>query len=61
MRSQTVSTKRNRLREQASAHPDRVFTTLFHLIDEEWMDAAFGQTRKDAAVGVDNVTAAQYA
>lgn len=61
MRSQTVSTKRNRQREQASAHPDRVFTTLFHLIDEEWMEAAFGQTRKDAAVGVDNVTAAQYA
>jgi group II intron reverse transcriptase/maturase len=37
------------------------FTTLAHLIDEEFLREAFGQTRKKAAAGVDGVTAEEYA
>jgi RNA-directed DNA polymerase len=37
-----------------------VFTSLHHLIDLEWMHEAYRLTRKDGAVGVDGVTAAQY-
>ncbi len=41
-------------------HPDRVFTSLNHLIDLEWMREAWRRTRKDGAVGVDGVTAEEY-
>ena len=41
-------------------HPDRVFTSLHHLIDGEWMREAYRRTRKDGATGVDGVTAAGY-
>ena len=61
MGSQTVSTKLHQLREQARKHPYRVFTTLHHLIDQEFLSEAYQQTRKDAAAGVDGVTAEQYA
>ena len=41
-------------------HPDRVFTSLHHLIDGEWMREAYRLTRKDGATGIDGVTAADY-
>ena len=41
-------------------HPDRVFTSLNHLIDLAWMREAWRRTRKDGAVGVDGVTAEEY-
>ncbi|AEK59714.1 transcription elongation factor GreAB (plasmid) [Acidithiobacillus caldus] len=37
-----------------------MFSSLHHLIDLEWMHEAYRLTRKDGAVGVDGVTAAQY-
>ena len=37
-----------------------MFTSLHHLIDHEWMHEAYRRTRKDGAVGVDGVTAADY-
>ena len=55
-----TSTKREWIAEQAKEHPERVFTSLHHLIDLEWMIAAYQLTRKDGAVGVDGVTAAEY-
>ena len=61
MRSPTVSLKLCQLREQAQAHPDRVFTTLHHLIDVDFLREAYRRTNKKAAAGVDEVTAAQYA
>ena len=45
---------------QARVHPDRVFTSLHHLIDGAWMHEACRLTRKDGATGVDGVTAADY-
>jgi group II intron reverse transcriptase/maturase len=38
-----------------------VFTTLAHLIDVDLLREAFHRTRKDAAPGIDGVTAATYA
>jgi len=59
--SLTVSLKLCQLREQAKEHPDRVFTTLHHLIDVDFLKAAYRQTKKDTAAGVDKVTSAEYA
>ena len=52
MRSETVSTKLHQLTEQAKRHPERVFTTLHHLIDVEFLQEAFLRLRRDAAAGV---------
>jgi RNA-directed DNA polymerase len=61
LRSQTVSTKLQRIAQQAIQHPEKVFTTLAHLIDVEFLGEAYERTRKDAAPGIDGVTAQQYA
>ena len=37
------------------------FTTLAHLIDEDFLREAFGHIKKKAAAGVDGVTAQEYA
>jgi RNA-directed DNA polymerase len=61
LRSPTVTTKLQRLAEQAKHDPDRVFTTLAHLIDEDFLREAYRRTRKSSAAGIDGVTAQQYA
>ena len=58
--STTTSTKQQWIAEQAREHPERVFTSLHHLIDGEWMREAYRRTRKDGATGLDGVTAADY-
>ena len=55
-----TSTKRQWIAEQARRHPERVFTSLNHLIDIDWMREAWRRTRKDGAAGVDGVTAQDY-
>ena len=57
----TVSTKLQWIAEQAVRDPKRVFTTLAHLIDVDFLKEAFNRTRKDADPGVDGVTAEEYA
>lgn len=61
MGSQTVSLKLCQLRVQARENPERVFTTLHHLIDVDLLREAYRQTNKQAAAGVDGVTVAEYA
>ena len=61
MGSLTVSLKLYQLREQAKQHPERVFTTLHHLVDVDFLREAYRRTRKDAAPGADKVTAEDYA
>lgn len=58
---ESVSTKLQRIAELASRAPKLALTTLAHHIDVEWMREAYRRTRKDGAVGVDGVTAEQYA
>lgn len=60
-RSQTVSTKLQQIAQQAIDYPAMVFTTLMHLIDVDFLRAAYRQTRRAAAPGVDGVTASTYA
>ena len=59
-RSDTVSTKIQRIAEQARRYPERVFTTLAHLMGVEFLREAFLMLRMDAAAGVDKVTAEEY-
>ena len=61
LRSPTVSLKLYQLRVQAKQHPERVFTTLHHLVDVDFLREAYRRTRKDAASGADRVTAHDYA
>lgn len=59
--SSTISTKIQRIAELAKEAPGMCITTLAHHIDLEWLYEAYRQTRKDGAVGVDEVTAGAYA
>ena len=59
-RSQTISTKLHQIAEQAREHPGRVFSSLAHLIDVDLLREAFRKIRKDAACGIDEVTAEAY-
>jgi group II intron reverse transcriptase/maturase len=61
LRSPTVTTKLQRLAEQAKHHPDRVFTNLAHLIDVDFLREAYRRTPKSSAAGIDGVTAKLYA
>jgi group II intron reverse transcriptase/maturase len=57
---QTVSTKLARIAKQSEQKPAMVFTTLAHLMDEDFLTEAFHQLRKSAAAGIDEVTATEY-
>ena len=59
--SQTVSTKLQKVAEQARRYPEMVLNNVYHLIDCDFLHEAYRQTRKDSAAGVDQVTAEQYA
>ena len=61
MRSPTESTKLQRIASQAADYPQRVFTTLAHLIDVSALERSFHRLRKDASPGIDGQTAAEYA
>ena len=61
MRSQTVSSTLQQIAQQAGQHPDRVFTTLAHHIDVDFLREAFHRTSKRSAPGIDGVTAQMYA
>ena len=60
LRPESVSTKQARIAALARTTPARVFTSLNHFIDTEWLRYAYHLTRKDGAPGVDGQTAADY-
>jgi RNA-directed DNA polymerase len=60
LNSPTVSTKLARIAEQSKRNAAMVFTTLAHLMDEDFLTEAFYQLRKDAAPGIDQMTVAEY-
>jgi group II intron reverse transcriptase/maturase len=55
--SLTVTAKLQRRAAQATHDPKRVFTTLAHLIDEDFLHEAYRHTSKSSAAGIDGVTA----
>jgi RNA-directed DNA polymerase len=59
--SEVISTKCRRIAELAKEDPQRVFTSLAHFIDLDWLREAYRRTRKNGATGVDRQTAEQYA
>ena len=59
-KSDSVSTKQQRIAELAKQRPQEGFTSLNHHLDLTWLIEAFHRTRKDAAPGVDGQTAEQY-
>lgn len=60
-RSPTISTRLQRIAEQAKKYPEMVFTTLAHQMDVDFLREAYRRTRKDSAPGIDGMTAATYA
>src|SRR4030042_5379179 len=61
MESGDVLTKQQRIAQNARKHPEVSFSSLAYHIDMEWMREAYRRTRKDAAPGVDEQTAEQFA
>ena len=57
----TVSTKVEQIAKLAKQMRSVALTSLAHHIDIEWLREAHGRVRKDGAVGVDRVTADEYA
>ena len=60
MSAPTVSTRLAQIAEQSKREPTRVFTTLAHHMDEDFLTEALHQLRKDAAAGIDQMTVAEY-
>ena len=59
-RSAIISTQLRQIAEQAIEHPDRVFTTLIHRMDVDFLREAYYRLRKDGAPGLSGVTAKDY-
>ena len=58
---ETISTKLERIATMAREHPERVFSSLGHVIDQALLHEAYRRTRKSGAPGIDGQTAAEYA
>lgn len=52
--------KLQRLAKQAQKYPNRVFTSLAHLMDVDFLEDAFKRLRRDGASGIDNVSVVDY-
>ena len=59
--SEDIRTKLARVAKLAKEAPELVFRSLAHHIDIDLLREAYRRTRKDGAVGVDGMTAKQYA
>jgi RNA-directed DNA polymerase len=59
--STDISTKLQRIADLASKAPELAFNTLAHHLTIELLTEAYRRTRKDAAVGIDGRSAADYA
>ena len=55
-----ISTQQEKIAQQSRQVPSMIWTTLAHHIDLHWLHEAYRRTRKDAAVGIDGVTAQKY-
>ncbi len=58
--SKSISTKLERIAKMAKSMPGVPLSTLGYHMDIKWLHEAYRRTRKDAAVGVDGQTAAEY-
>ena len=58
--STNLSTKRQWIAELAKREPGAAIYSSRHLIDMEWMQAAYRLTRKDGVPGIDGLRATDY-
>ena len=58
--NENVSTKQQRIAENAKKLPDASFCSLAHHMDVTWLTEAYRRTRKNGAVGIDGQTARDY-
>jgi group II intron reverse transcriptase/maturase len=59
-RSALISAQLRQIAAQAKDHPDRVFTSLIHRLDVDFLREAYQRLRKDGAPGLSGVTAKDY-
>lgn len=59
-RLERVLTKQRRIAELAGEDPQRVFTSVNHYLDEEWLAEAVSRVRAGSAPGIDGQTLAEY-
>jgi hypothetical protein len=59
-RSILISTELRQIAEQAIEHPDRVFTSLIHRMDFDFLREAFYELRRDGAPGLSGITVKDY-
>jgi group II intron reverse transcriptase/maturase len=59
-RSILIETQLRQIAEQAIAHPDRVFTSLIHRMDFDFLREAFYELRRDGAPGLSGITVKDY-
>lgn len=57
---ESVGTKLQRIAEKARREPGFKFTSLFHLMNMEFLRGCFEGLRKDAASGIDRITKEEY-
>ena len=55
-----MGTKLSRIEEMSASNPKMVFTSLYHLINEDLLRQCHKEMGGDKATGVDNVTKAEY-
>ena len=58
--NEAVGTKLQRIADKAQKDSQCKFTSLFHLMNKDLLWECFQQLRKDAAVGIDQVTKEEY-
>lgn len=61
LNSGDISTRLLRIAKLAREDRKRIFVSVGHVIDIEWMREAYNRTRKDGALGVDRQTAEEFA
>jgi len=59
-RSILISTQLRQIAERAITHPDRVFTSLIHRMDFDFLREAFYELRRDGAPGLSGITVKDY-
>ena len=61
LNSGNVTTRIQKIAQLAKDDPKRVFISVSHVIDVEWMREAYRRTRKDGAAGIDEMDANDFA
>jgi len=59
-RSQIISTKLQQIAEQAKCYPDRVFTSLCHYMDLDFLEEAYWRLKHSSAPGLSGTTFKGY-